>query len=82
LANDLPLDVRIIKWSHFNNNGWSANRSLSYADMMERIQSDDADLFNDVDGGGDDDSSGYDGTSNVDKILLSSIQGLPPMKLL
>jgi len=40
MTKDLPIDVRFIEWMPFNNNGWSANRFLSYADMMERIQSD------------------------------------------
>jgi len=42
MTKHLPLDVRFIEWMPFNNNGWSKNRFLSYADMMERIQSDNA----------------------------------------
>jgi len=66
MTKDLPLDVRFIEWMPFNNNGWSNNRFLSYADMMERIQSDEVQSEDNVTG----------------KFLRSSTRGLPPMKLL
>jgi len=75
LTKDLPLDVRFIEWMPFNNNGWSKNRFISYADMMKRIQSDNV-RCSDDDGGG----SG-DGLSSSEKFIQSSMQGLPPMKL-
>jgi molybdenum cofactor biosynthesis enzyme MoaA len=40
LSKDLPLDIRFIEWMPFNDNGWCANRFLSYQSMLQRITSD------------------------------------------
>jgi cyclic pyranopterin phosphate synthase len=37
LTQILPVDVRFIEWMPFNNNGWNANRFVSYQSMMERL---------------------------------------------
>lgn len=37
LTKALPVDVRFIEWMPFNNNGWNANRFVSYQSMMERL---------------------------------------------
>lgn len=40
LSNDRfhgDVDVRFIEWMPFNDNGWNRSRFLSYADMMENI---------------------------------------------
>lgn len=39
LTKDLPLDVRFIEWMPFLDSGWSQNRLLNYAEMLENIQS-------------------------------------------
>jgi len=57
MTKDLPLDVRFIEWMPFNNNGWNKNRFLSYADMMDQIESDEVrspmKLIRDKDGSND-----------------------------
>lgn len=40
LSKDFPLDVRFIEWMPFNDNGWSANRFMSYPSMLSRISTD------------------------------------------
>ena len=39
LTRQLPIDVRFIEWMPFFNNGWNQNRFVSYATMLESLES-------------------------------------------
>jgi cyclic pyranopterin phosphate synthase len=70
LSKDLPLDIRFIEWMPFNDNGWCADRFLSYQSMLQRITSDN---YYTVAAGQEDDL-----TTNT---LLPQSQYIPPIPL-
>ena len=42
-----PIDMRFIEWMPFNDNGWNANRFISYKDMLQRLEDDNVSLIRD-----------------------------------
>ena len=39
LTREYPIDIRFIEWMPFFNNGWNQNRFVSYATMLESLES-------------------------------------------
>ena len=40
-TKDRSIDMRFIEWMPFNDNGWNANRFVSYQDMLNKFEDDD-----------------------------------------